>query len=170
MKCVKYLVASFIGCFAGGPFTDWTVKQITKRNGGYFVPESRLWCMLPPAIIAPAGLMLWGAGLQNHLPPMVPIVGTAITYGVLCAVPSIGMTYVVDSYRPAARETMTVVTAAKNTFAFGLSFAVFPWIARDGLTKMSGFHVLIEGLILLTTIPMYIYGGRIRQWTNKFVL
>ncbi|KAJ9602218.1 hypothetical protein H2200_013338 [Cladophialophora chaetospira] len=166
----SYLVASFIGCFAGGPFTDWTVKYITKRNGGYFVPESRLWCMLPPALIAPVGLMLWGAGLQNHLPSMVPIVGTAITYGVLCAIPGIGMTYVVDSYRPVAKETMTIVTAAKNTFAFGLSFSVFPWIARDGTTKMSGYQVLIESVILLTTVPMYIYGARIRQWTNKFVL
>lgn len=92
--------------------------------------------MLPPAIIAPVGLMLWGAGIQNHLPSMVPIVGTAITYGVLCAIPGIGMTYVVDCYRPVAKETMTIVTAAKNTFAFGLSFAVFPWIARDGLTKV----------------------------------
>jgi hypothetical protein len=131
---------------------------MTKRNGGYFVPEARLWCILPPAVIAPAGLMLWGAGLQNHLPPMVPIVGTAITYGVLCAVPAIGLTYVVDSYRPIAKDTMTVITAAKNTFAFGLSFAVFPWIARDGLTKVCGniftlWDVLVERIPALCHDP-----------------
>jgi len=67
---------------------------------------------------------------------MVPIAGTAITYGVLCAVPATAMTYVVDSYRPLASETMTVLTAFKNTFAFGLSFAVFPWLARDGYLKV----------------------------------
>jgi hypothetical protein len=112
------------------------VQFITKRHGGYFAPESRLWCMIPPALVAPAGLMLWGAGIQNHLSSMVPIVGTAITYAVLCAVPGIGMTYVVDCYRPVSKETMTIVTAAKNTFAFGLSFSVFPWIAKDGLVKV----------------------------------
>ncbi|KAK7903234.1 hypothetical protein LTR67_001251 [Exophiala xenobiotica] len=159
----SYLVSSVVGCVAGGPLTDWTVQFITKRHGGYFAPESRLWCMIPPALVAPAGLMLWGAGIQNHLSSMVPIVGTAITYAVLCAVPGIGMT-------PVSKETMTIVTAAKNTFAFGLSFSVFPWIAKDGLVKVSGFQALIQSVILLTTIPMYLYGARLRQWTNKFII
>ncbi|KAK5721876.1 hypothetical protein LTR15_006469 [Elasticomyces elasticus] len=166
----SYLVASVLGCFAGGPFTDWTVDFITKRRGGYFVPEFRLWCMIPPAVMAPIGLMLWGAGLQNHLPSMVPIVGAAITYAILCSVPGITMTYVVDCYRPVSKETMTIITAAKNTFAFGLSFAVFPWIARDGLIKVSGYQVLIECIILLLTIPMYIYGSRLRVWTDRFMI
>ncbi|KAK3636498.1 hypothetical protein LTR56_014124 [Elasticomyces elasticus] len=166
----SYLVASVLGCFAGGPFTDWTVHFITKRRGGYFLPEFRLWCMIPPAVMAPVGLMLWGAGLQNHLPSMVPIVGAAITYAILCSVPGITMTYVVDCYRPVSKETMTIITAAKNTFAFGLSFAVFPWIARDGLVKVSGYQVLIEGVILLLTIPMYIYGSRLRVWTDRFMV
>ncbi|KAK3057430.1 hypothetical protein LTR09_001614 [Extremus antarcticus] len=114
--------------------------------------------------------MLWGAGIEDRLPPMVPIVGAATTYAVLCAVPGIGMTYVVDCYRPVSKETLTVITAAKNTFAFGLSFAVFPWIAKDGLVKVSGYQILIEGVILLMTIPMYIYGARLRMWTSKFVV
>ncbi|KAK5686534.1 hypothetical protein LTS10_002654 [Elasticomyces elasticus] len=165
-----YLVASVLGCFAGGPFTDWTVHFITKRRGGYFLPEFRLWCMIPPAVMAPVGLMLWGAGLQNHLPSMVPILGAAITYAILCSVPGITMTYVVDCYRPVSKETMTIITAAKNTFAFGFSFAVFPWIARDGLISVSGYQVLIEGVILLLTIPMYIYGSRLRVWTDRFMI
>lgn len=86
--------------------------------------------------MAPIGLMLWGGGLQERLHYMVPIVGTAITYGVLCAVPAVAMTYVVDSYRALAGETMTVLTAFKNTFAFGLGFAVFPWLAKDGFVKV----------------------------------
>lgn len=32
---------------------------------------------------------------------------------------------------------------------------------------MSGYHVLIEGLIFGLTIPMYIYGERLRRWTVK---
>lgn len=137
----QYLVAAFIGSAAGGLLSDWIIRLITKRRGGYFEPEFRLWCLIPPAIAAPVGLMLWGAGLQNHLPAMVPIVGTGISYAVLCAVPATGMTYVVDCYRPLAGETMTIVTAAKNTFAFGLSFAVFPWLNKDGYTKVRLAHI-----------------------------
>lgn len=121
--------------------------------------------------------------------PYVAIVGTAITYGVLCAVPATGMTYVIDNYRALAGETMTILNAAKNTFAFGLSFGVFPWIEKEGflrvrtdiplmlvssnmLTRLqvSGYNLLISGVIFLTTIPMFIYGERIRRWTARFTV
>ena len=68
---------------------------------------------------------------------MVAIVGSGISYGVLCAVPAVGMTYVVDSHRPLSGETMTVLTAFKNTFAFALSFAVTPWTEHAGYSKVS---------------------------------
>ncbi|KEF57343.1 uncharacterized protein A1O9_05260 [Exophiala aquamarina CBS 119918] len=132
-----YLVASLIGSAAGGPVSDWTIKFFTKRRGGYFEPEFRLWCLIPAYLFGPLGLLLYGFGIENNLPPMVPIVGTAITWGVLCAVSTIAVTYVVDCYRPLAGETMTALTAAKNTFAFALSFAVFPWFLRDGYAKVS---------------------------------
>ncbi|KIW97740.1 uncharacterized protein Z519_01324 [Cladophialophora bantiana CBS 173.52] len=165
-----YLVASFLGCAAGGPFLDWLTRYITKRRGGYFVPEYRLWAMIPPSVVFPIGLLMYGGGLENHLNYMIPIVGSAIGYAVVCVVPSVGMTYVVDCYRPLSGETMTMVTAAKNTFGFALSFAVFPWLERDGYLKASGIQVLIQAILFLTTIPMYIYGAMLRQWTSKFLI
>lgn len=134
---VKSLIGAIIGCLAGGPLTDYIVGIISKRRGGYFKPEFRLWCLIPAFMFGPIGLLLWGGGLENHLNPMVAIVGSGISYGVLCAVPAIGMTYVVDCYRPLAGETMTILTAFKNTFAFGLSFGVTPWLERDGFLKVS---------------------------------
>ena len=77
------------------------------------------------------------------------------------------MTYVVDCYKPVSGETITVLTAFKNTFAFAVSFAVTPWIAESGFAKVGGYMTLIEVLIFATTIPMYIYGKRLRRWTAK---
>ncbi|OBT94853.1 hypothetical protein VE01_06358 [Pseudogymnoascus verrucosus] len=165
---IANLIGSIVGCLVGGPLSDYLVGIISKRRGGYFKPEFRLWCLIPSFLFGPIGLMLWGGGLGDHLPAMVAIAGSGITYGVLCAVPTVAMTYVVDSYRPLAGETMTILTAFKNTFAFGLSFAVVPWLEKDGFVKVSGWMVLIEGLIFLTAIPMYIYGERVQRWTSKF--
>ena len=131
------LVGAVVGCLAGGPLSDLVVAIISKRRNGYFEPEFRLWCLIPPFIFGPIGLILWGAGLGDHMKAMVAIAGSGITYAVLCAVPAIGMTYVVDCCRPLAGETMTVLTAFKNTFAFALSFGVFPWLAKDGFVKVS---------------------------------
>jgi hypothetical protein len=112
------------------------VSYLSKRHGGYFKPEFRLWCLIPAFILGPVGLLLWGAGLGHHLNDMVAIAGVGITYGVLCAVPAIGMTYVVDCYRPLAGETMTILTAFKNAFAFALSFGVTPWVEKNGYLKV----------------------------------
>ena len=128
----KYFIGAIFGCTYGGPFCDWITNYVTKRRGGYFQPEYRLFLMIGPLVFGPVGLIMWGVGLQKQLPWSVPAVGAGITYAVLCAVPTIVMCYVVDSHTPVAGEAMTGLTAVKNTFAFGIGLAVIPWIERDG--------------------------------------
>ena len=67
---------------------------------------------------------------------MTVVAGTGITYGVLCAASATSMTYVIDCYRPVAGEVVTILVAFRNTFAFGFSFAVVPWIEGDGFIKV----------------------------------
>jgi hypothetical protein len=93
------LVGAAIGCLAGGPLTDYLIDALAKRRGGLFKPEYRLWLLIPPFLVGPVGLMLWGCGVGNNMPSMVPIAGTGITYAVLCAVPAVGVTYVVRCLR-----------------------------------------------------------------------
>lgn len=116
--------------------SDYVVAMISRRREGYFKPEFRLWALIPAFIFGPIGLLMWGFGFGHELDPLVAIAGSGISYGVLCAVPAVGMSYVVDCHRPVSGETMTVLTAFKNTFAFALSFAVTPWLARDGYAKV----------------------------------
>ncbi|KAH8690798.1 major facilitator superfamily domain-containing protein [Talaromyces proteolyticus] len=162
------IIGALAGCFFGGPVSDWISAAIAKRKKGLFTPEMRLWTLVPAFILGPVGLMLWGVGLGKNLHWSVPIAGTAITYGILCLVPAVGMSYVVDSYKPLAGEAITSLTAFKNTFAFGISFAVFPWLERDGFIKMSGYMTLIEGLTFLTTVPLFLYGKQLRKFTSRY--
>jgi hypothetical protein len=131
------LIGAIIGCAVAGPLSDYIIAIISKRRNGYFKPEYRLWLLIIPFIAFPIGLLLWGGGLQDHLSPYVAISGAGITYGVLAAVPAVSVTYVVDCYRPLAGETVTIMTAFKNTFAFGLSFGVIPWLTQDGFLAVS---------------------------------
>lgn len=162
-------MASFVGCAAGGPFLDWLTRRITKRRGGYFVPEYRLWAMIPPSIMFPAGLLMYGGGLENHLHYMIPIVGSAIGYAIVCVVPSIGMTYVLDCYRPLSGETMTMVTAAKNVLGFAISFAAFPWLARDGYLKVSRREsVVIFYVADHLRHPVYKFWFKVSSFSRRF--
>ncbi|KAE8381792.1 hypothetical protein BDV26DRAFT_289218 [Aspergillus bertholletiae] len=151
-----------IGCFAGGPLSDYIAAHIAKKYGGQYRPEYRLWCLVPMVAFGPVGLLPWGAGLGKHLPPMVAIAGSGISYAVLCATPAVGMTYVVDCYRPVSSEVMTILTVSKNALAFGLSFGVVLWLVKYGFLKVGWLCTLIESIVFLTTIPMYYYGESLR--------
>ncbi|RVX71035.1 hypothetical protein B0A52_03400 [Exophiala mesophila] len=164
---ISYVVCGCFGAVAGGALSDWIVAFITKRRGGYFAPEFRLWCLIPGVIFLPIATIMWGAGIEKHLHPMIPIVASGIMWGIVISVPCTAMAYVVDCYRPLAGETMTILTALKNTISFGVSFAVVPWIELNGYLQVGGWLLLIVGGIFLTTIPMYIYGERIRRWSQK---
>jgi len=131
------LLGAIVGCLYGGPGSDWIIQYISKTHGGFFKPEFRLWALGVPYIFAPVGLLMWGFGLGRHMHWIVPTVGTSITYGVLAAVQTICLTYIVDGYRAVAGEAMTSVTAYKNTIAFALSFAVIPWVEGEGYAKVS---------------------------------
>jgi hypothetical protein len=63
-------VASMIGFFIAIPLTpasDILAAKLTKKNGGIREAEMRLGALLPPMIIAPAGLVVYGCTAQFHL-------------------------------------------------------------------------------------------------------
>jgi hypothetical protein len=165
---VGNLIGSIIGCLIGGPLSDYVVRTLTKKyHHGLFAPETRLLTFAIPFLFGPVGLLLWGGGLSNHLHWSISVAGASITYAVLCAAPAIGITYVVDCYRPVAGEALTGLTAMKNGVAFGISFGVQGWIEGSGYLRVSGYMTLIEGVVFSTTILMYVYGERLRGWTLR---
>jgi MFS family permease len=60
-------VAPFVGAVLGFPFgghlSDRSILWLSKRNGGVYEPEMRLWLALPIAVISPAGILMFGLGL-----------------------------------------------------------------------------------------------------------
>lgn len=61
-------VAPFIGAipgtFVGGYLNDKSIIWLSRRNGGIYEPEMRLWLALPAALITPAGILMFGLGLS----------------------------------------------------------------------------------------------------------
>jgi hypothetical protein len=60
-------IAPFIGTLPGviigGYLNDKSIVCLSRRNGGVYEPEMRLWLTLPCAIIGPAGILMLGVGL-----------------------------------------------------------------------------------------------------------
>jgi len=55
---------AFIGCVLGflwgGLLSDWSIVWFTKRNGGIYELEMRLYLATLPALLGPIGLFVYG--------------------------------------------------------------------------------------------------------------
>jgi len=111
--------------------TDVYAKYAARRNSGRFSPESRLVLLIIPALIGPAGLLMFGFGAQRQLHWLILFVG----YGFINIVPAaatIAMTYVMDSYFEVAAECLLMVNGMKNVAAFGFTYGFIPWTTSVG--------------------------------------
>lgn len=74
------LVGSIPGIYIGGYLNDHSVLWLSRRNGGVFEPEMRLWMALPSAVICPAGILVFGLGLNNVRNPMTLTVSAIVLH------------------------------------------------------------------------------------------
>lgn len=58
-------VASIPGVFIGGYLNDKSIVWLARRNKGVYEPEMRLWMILPLSLLAPAGILMFGLGLDQ---------------------------------------------------------------------------------------------------------
>lgn len=53
-------IGTLFGSLYGGPLVDWAIVWLSKRNGGLFEPEMRLYLYPIPAITMSGGLVIFG--------------------------------------------------------------------------------------------------------------
>jgi hypothetical protein len=61
------IIGNVVGSFASGWCVDGYCDWRTRKNGGIFVPESRLTMLIPALLIVPAGALLFGYGVGENL-------------------------------------------------------------------------------------------------------
>ncbi|KAJ3478367.1 hypothetical protein NLG97_g8596 [Lecanicillium saksenae] len=165
---ISPFVGAVLGTAVAGRVSDVIVQSMARRNGGLYEPEFRLVMAIPILLTTGIGLMGfgWSAQLHNHW--IVP----TVFFGILSFGCSLGsttsITFCVDSYRQYASEALVTLNVAKNIM-HGLVFCFFinHWIVEDGPKMVYVWIGVIQVLLLLMTIPLYIYGKRLRMWTVR---
>ena len=95
---IAMFVGSSIGAIIYGPLSDYWALYLSRRNGGVFEPEMRLWLPLAFCPLIPAGLFMFGIGLNNGSSWILVAFGLAISsIGVVTASAS-ALTYLTDAY------------------------------------------------------------------------
>lgn len=165
---ISPFVGGILGSAVAGRVSDVIVKAMARRNGGLYEPEFRLVMAIPIAITTVIGLMGFGWSAQVHDHWMVPtaffgIISFGCTLGSTTSI-----TFCVDSYRQYAGEALVTLNFSKNVL-HGLVFSLFVtgWLTDDGPKSVYIWIGVIQLILLLFTIPMYIYGKRARMWTVR---
>ncbi|KAH7160485.1 major facilitator superfamily domain-containing protein [Dactylonectria estremocensis] len=165
---ISPFVGGILGTGVAGKISDLIVKAMARRNGGLYEPEFRLVMAIPIVITTCIGLMGFGWSAHEKDSWIIP----TFFFGVISFGCSLGsmtsITFCVDSYRQYAGEALVTLNFAKNIF-HGLAFSLFVthWINADGPKQVYIWLGIIQLILMLFTIPMYIYGKRARMWTVR---
>jgi len=165
---VSPFVGGVMGTALGGRLGDFMAKLLASRNRGIYEPEFRVLMTLPVLITTVSGLMGFGWSAEAGDGWIVPTVFFGlVSFG--CSLGSTtAITFCVDSYRQYAGEALVSLNLMKN-LPCGLMFSFFvtEWLTEAGAKQVFLVLSMIHLGILLTGIPMYIFGKRARMWTVR---
>lgn len=160
------LIGSVIGCIYGGYCSDKFLIWMSRRNQGIMEAEFRLYLMSVCIAIFPTGMWLFGIGTAKGWSWPVPYVGLGfIGFGYGCA-GDLSITYLADSYPDMVLEGMVGVAVINNTLAMIFTFAASHWLDA-GVQNCFIVLGVLGFVVLLSSLPMIIWGKAARRWTNS---
>ncbi|EAT77026.2 hypothetical protein SNOG_15651 [Parastagonospora nodorum SN15] len=162
---VAPFVGACIGFFFGGYFNDKLIVWLSKRNGGIYEPEQRLWVSLPSIVLLPGSIIMFGVGLSHGAHWAVLAVAFGIFGFNFLLVNDIALAYVTDCYQELVGDALVGVVFIRNVLSVVVLFSLTPWTNGMGIQNV---HILVAFIIfavLLLPIPLLIWGKKARMAT-----
>lgn len=166
----------------GGLFTGWFANvagnYMARTNGsqaGVFEPEFRLVLLVISGPITTAGLIGTGIALDQALPLAWVLVWMSVfSFGTLFNVQVI-LTYVVDCFPEKSGQAFSTINLVSSLVIFVGSGVLITWYETVGPMVVFGSLAAASFITLVTTIPLYVFGKRMRaymaglEWTHKLL-
>ncbi|ODQ79274.1 hypothetical protein BABINDRAFT_37776 [Babjeviella inositovora NRRL Y-12698] len=161
------LIGAGFGMVFGGQFCDWLTVYLARRNNGIMEPEMRLWCMLGPAFINSAGLLLYGLGAAYGAHWFVSAgLGMAFIGFGIGSGGAITLTYAIDCYPDMASESLVFMLFVRNMVGCGFTFAIQPWLDRCGLKLTTWLMFMLSMVFNLSFLIFTKWGKQFRRQTK----
>ncbi|KAL4863665.1 hypothetical protein BDV12DRAFT_189503 [Aspergillus spectabilis] len=165
------VVAMLLALITNYLILDYVVKrQANRQSDGFVESESRLPLCAPGFILATVGLVVFGlcAAHDGGSAWAGLVVGNGmLTFG-LVMVPGIAYTYIVDSYRSISGECFVLVGVVRAVISCVWTFYVGNWVESVGPALTFGIFAAVLGVFASLTIPLFVYGKRLRIATQKY--
>ncbi|OAA48789.1 Major facilitator superfamily transporter [Cordyceps fumosorosea ARSEF 2679] len=158
-------VASIPGVWIGGYLNDKSIVWLARRNGGVYEPEMRLWMIFPLAIIAPAGILMFGLGLNSGAPWPLLAVGFGMYGFCLTAGGVVSLAYAMDCYHDVIGNALVGVTLIRNLLTVVILFVLTPWLDGMGIQDVHILIAVLTVLVLVGPVGLIIWGKKARKKT-----
>ncbi|OKL61889.1 hypothetical protein UA08_02836 [Talaromyces atroroseus] len=122
-----------VGCYFSGWMSDILAIRLARRRQGIKEPEDRLWMALIAVFAHPLGCLLYGVGASHHIHWIGVVIGVAFLCLTLPMGSGLAITYIIDSQKELAGESIVTVILIRNTIGFAFAYAVNPMIDNMGL-------------------------------------
>lgn len=160
------LVGSILG-MGTGKIVDWVTIYLTRKNKGIMEPEFRLYVMILPLITNAAGLAAYGFGSVNGAKwPISVVLGQGLLGFAMSSSGTICLTYAIDCYHLMASEGLVLMLFIRNLIGMGFTFAIQPWLTRDGLANTTWIMFALSIVINGSFVLMIVCGESFRRWTK----
>lgn len=163
---IPCLIGALIGCVYAGTVSDWFTIWLAKRNNGIQEAEFRLYFLLIPAFLCPAGLIIFAVGTDQVWHWGITYFGLGLVGVGFGASGDVAMGYLMDAYPDMVVEMMAGVSVINNMFGCIFTFACSPWLAAMGNTKTFIILAAITLVVMGSAVPFIIYGKKIRRYTK----
>ncbi|KAL4921836.1 major facilitator superfamily domain-containing protein [Aspergillus aurantiobrunneus] len=164
-------LATILGFALALPFTptsDLIAAKLTKRNANIREAEMRLPALLPPILLAPAGLITYGLTAENSLHWTGFFAGVAMVQCGSYFFFTFTLAYAVDSYFADVSEMLIAMNLGKQAISFGMGSYLLDWI------EGRGYAVVIAGVFCAVAVVnnlmvgvFWCWGKRIRTATSR---
>ncbi|KAJ6178271.1 hypothetical protein N7519_008732 [Penicillium mononematosum] len=148
-----------IGCYFSGWLSDILAIKLARRRQGIKEPEDRLWMFLIPLVAHPLGCVLYGVGASHHIPWIGVVIGIALICITLPMGSGLAITYIIDSQKELAGESIVTVILIRNTIGFAFAYAVNPMIVSMGLQN-TFILIAVLGVIVWSACLLWIKIGK----------
>ncbi|KYK56897.1 Major facilitator superfamily domain, general substrate transporter [Drechmeria coniospora] len=175
LKAGYTYTAPFIGAIIGfviaGLLADTSVRLLTRLNRGIYEPEFRILLVIPMLITGGIGLYGFGISaddiISGKFEYIVPLIFFAFEVMGMVIGTVASSLYIVDAYRNMTVEGFTLMIIFKNIFSFILTWYAYDWLIQSGIKFVFIIISSVQVGVCLLSIPMYIYGKRIRAFYHR---
>ncbi|CAI7663376.1 unnamed protein product [Penicillium crustosum] len=148
-----------IGCYFSGWLSDILAIKLARGRNGIKEPEDRLWMFLVAIVAHPLGCILYGVGASHHIPWIGVVIGMAFICITLPMGSGLAITYIIDSQKELAGESIVTVILIRNTIGFAFAYAVNPMITNMGLQN-TFILIAVLGMVLWSGCLLWIKIGK----------